>query len=103
MADRRRSPCGGSRLTKAREARRGGMTTLGAERRRKTAVRGSVLMLALVAFLLPLAWTILASLGVLPDNNTHPPSWRGPITFDPFSVVGGAAAVFWAGLATSTV
>src|SRR2546426_390228 len=103
MADRRRSPRGGSCLPKNREARRGGMTTLGAERRRKTAVRGSVLVLALVFFLLPLAWTILASLGVLPDNNTHPPSWRGPITFDHFSEVGVAEPGFWEELATSTV
>ncbi len=71
------------------------MTTLGAERGRKSAVRGSVLVLALVAFLLPLAWTLLASLGVIPDNNTRPPSWKGPITFDHFSEVGVAEPGFW--------
>ncbi|HYS98522.1 MAG TPA: hypothetical protein VEM94_08995, partial [Candidatus Dormibacteraeota bacterium] len=70
------------------------MTTLSGERRLKTAVRGSVLLLALVAFLLPLAWTLLASLGVVPDNNTRPPSWTGSITFDHFSEVGVAEPGF---------
>jgi len=79
------------------------MTTLSGERRLKTAVRGSVLLLALVAFLLPLAWTLLASLGVVPDNNTRPPSWTGSITFDHFSEVGVAEPGFWEELATSTV
>ncbi len=79
------------------------MTTLSGERRRKTAVRGSVLLLALAAFLLPLAWTLLASLGVVPDNNKRPPSWTGSITFDHFSEVGVAEPGFWEELATSTV
>lgn len=58
---------------------------------------------AFFAFLLPLMWTLLASLGVLPDNTTHPPSWRGHPTLDHFADVGVAEPAFWQELATSTL
>ncbi len=74
------------------------MTTLRTDRR-----RSAVLFLAGAGFLLPLVWTALASVGVLPDNSTHPPSWSGPLTFEHFSDVGVAEPGFWEELVTSTV
>jgi multiple sugar transport system permease protein len=61
-----------------------------------------LLLTALVAFLLPLAWTALASFGLLPDNSTRPPSWTGSLTLQHFSEVGIAEPTFWQELATST-
>lgn len=78
------------------------MTSLRARRRRDAVIRILLLTTALVAFLLPLAWTVLASFGSLPDNSTRPPSWRGPITFDHFREIGVAEPSFWQELATST-
>jgi ABC-type glycerol-3-phosphate transport system permease component len=65
---------------------------------------GRIILLAgtLVLFLLPLAWTALASFGLLPDNSTRPPSWTGPVTLDHFDEIGVAEPTFWQELATST-
>ena len=78
------------------------MRSLRARRRRDAVIRILLLTAALVAFLLPLTWTVLASFGSLPDNSTRPPSWKGPITFDHFREVGIAEPSFWQELATST-
>ncbi len=78
------------------------MRSLRARRRRDAVIRILLLTVALVAFLLPLTWTVLASFGLLPDNSTRPPSWKGPITFDHFREVGIAEPSFWQELATST-
>jgi ABC-type glycerol-3-phosphate transport system permease component len=61
-----------------------------------------LLLAALAAFLLPLVWTALASIGVLPDNGTTPPSWKGALTLGHFSEIGIAEPTFWRELATST-
>ncbi len=55
------------------------------------------------AFLLPLAWTGLAAVGVLPDDSTRPPSWTGPPTLDHIAEIGVAEPTFWQELATSTL
>src|SRR5258708_18068451 len=55
------------------------------------------------AFLLPLAWTGLAAVGVLPDDSMRPPSWTGPPTLDHLANIGIAEPTFWQELATSTV
>jgi multiple sugar transport system permease protein len=64
-----------------------------------------VLTLAVLVGVLcaPLAWTLLASFGVTPDNNARPPSWIGPPTLGHFAEVGVAEPTFWQELATSTV
>jgi multiple sugar transport system permease protein len=62
----------------------------------------TLLLATLGAFLLPLAWTALASFGLLPDNTTRPPSWTGPLTLDHFAEIGVAEPTFWQELATST-
>jgi len=51
-----------------------------------------LLLTALAAFLLPLAWTVLAALGML----------NGPPTLSHFSDLGVAEPAFWQELATST-
>lgn len=61
-----------------------------------------LLAAALVVFLLPLAWTALASLGLQANNNTRPPSFAGSLTLDYLSEVGTAEPTFWRELATST-
>ena len=57
----------------------------------------------LAVFLLPLAWTLLAAFGILPDNSTRPPSWSGPFTLDHIAEVSVAETAFWQELATSTL
>lgn len=78
------------------------MTGLRARRQRDRLARAVLLTAALIAFLLPLAWTILAALGLQANNNTRPPSFAGPVTLDNFSEVGIAEPSFWQELATST-
>ena len=71
--------------------------------RRRDATRVLLLAAMLVVFLAPLAWTALASIGLLPDNSTRPPSWTGPATLEHFSEIGIAEPTFWQELATSTI
>jgi multiple sugar transport system permease protein len=73
-----------------------------AQRQRDAAGRVILLLATLVAFLLPLVWTALASLGLLPNNSTRPPSWTGPPALDHFWELGIAEPTFWQELATST-
>jgi multiple sugar transport system permease protein len=68
-------------------------------------MKGRLLLLAVavVVLLVPLVWTLLASLGLVPDNSTQPPSWSGPASLDHFAEVGIAEPSFWEELGTSTV
>jgi len=61
-----------------------------------------LLLAALGAFLVPLVWTVLAAFGILPDNSTTPPSWKGSLTLGHFAEIGVAEPTFWQELATST-
>jgi ABC-type glycerol-3-phosphate transport system permease component len=79
------------------------MSTFHGRRRRHATVRVLLLVAAIAVFLMPLAWTVLASFGLLPDNSTRPPSWAGSITLDHFREIGIAEPTFWQELATSTV
>jgi len=65
-------------------------------------LRAALVTATLIAFLLPLVWTAVASLGLLPDNSSRPPSWRGSATLDHFAEIGIAEPAFWQELATST-
>jgi len=65
--------------------------------------RAGVLSVALAVFLVPLAWTVVAAFGVVPDNSTRPPSWSGSFSLEHFADVGVAEPAFWEELATSTV
>lgn len=50
--------------------------------RRRTSSRLRVVLLALAlgGFLLPLGWTVLASLGIQPNDTAVPPRWEGTLT-----------------------
>jgi multiple sugar transport system permease protein len=65
--------------------------------------RRVLLALALLVLLLPLAWTLLAALGLEANDNTRPPTWNGALTFDHVLEVGTAEPAFWEELVTSTV
>jgi len=78
------------------------MSSSRARSRRDAVLRILLLFGALVAFLLPLVWTVLASFGLLPDNATRPPSLKGPITLDHFREIGISEPYFWQELITST-
>jgi len=65
-------------------------------------VRAAVLGLALLACLLPLAWTALASFRVVPDNNQTPPSWTPPMLDNYTGEIGVAEPTFAQELLTST-
>ena len=62
-----------------------------------------LLTLAVFVLLFPLAWTALASLGIVPDNSSRPPSWTGSLSLEHFIDVGVAEPAFWEELTTSTV
>ncbi len=72
------------------------------QRRREFRLRKAALAAVLVIFLLPLAWTVLAAIGFLPNNSRRPPTWTLHLTLDHFAEVGIAAPSFWIELATST-
>jgi raffinose/stachyose/melibiose transport system permease protein len=65
--------------------------------------RGAFLGAALLVFLLPLAWTVLASLGIVPDNGARPPSFAGSLTLENYAEVGVAEPTFWQEVGTSTI
>jgi ABC-type glycerol-3-phosphate transport system permease component len=67
---------------------------------RRDAVQRLILAVALVAFLFPLGWTALASLGVQPLG-TYPPQLVWPPSTDQFIEVGVAEPHFWQELVTS--
>ncbi len=73
-----------------------------AQQRRHHRLRMVILAIALIAFGLPLVWTMLASFGLLPDSTTFPPSWIPAFSLDHFAEVGVAEPTFWQELATST-
>jgi multiple sugar transport system permease protein len=72
-----------------------------AQRRRADLVQRLVLAGVLVVFLVPIAWTVLASFGVVP-RGTAPPSLDWSPTLDHYAEVGVAEPQFWQELATST-
>jgi ABC-type glycerol-3-phosphate transport system permease component len=65
-------------------------------------LRAVLLSLALVVFLLPLAWTALAAIGIVPNNSARPPHWTGAPTLDSFLQVGIAEPSFSQEVLTST-
>ena len=80
------------------------MTSSGwaAQRRRTDLMQGLVVAVALIAFLLPLGWTALASFGIVP-RGTYPASLVWAPTLDHYADLGIAEPQFWQELATSTI
>jgi ABC-type glycerol-3-phosphate transport system permease component len=74
----------------------------GAQRRRREFVEDLALVVALIVFLVPLGWTVLASVGIVP-RGTAPPSLDWSPTLDHYAEVGVAETQFWQELATSTI
>jgi ABC-type glycerol-3-phosphate transport system permease component len=73
-----------------------------AQRRRSDLARGVMLAVALLVFLVPLGWTLLASFGIVP-RGTAPPTLDWAPTLDHYAEIGVAEPTFWQELATSTV
>jgi ABC-type glycerol-3-phosphate transport system permease component len=64
--------------------------------------RLGLVAVVVVVLLAPLAWTLLASFGLVPDNSARPPSWSGSFSLDHFGEVGVSEPTFWEELGTST-
>jgi ABC-type glycerol-3-phosphate transport system permease component len=52
--------------------------SLRARNRARQGVRGAVLGLALLLFMLPILWAVFASFRIVPDNFQTPPAWTPP-------------------------
>jgi len=72
-----------------------------AGRRRRAAGRGVLLSLLVLAMIVPLVWTALASLEIKPDITTWPPGWTFPPSTDSYRDVMTAVPGFPRVLATS--
>lgn len=69
---------------------RGRPTSWRVQRRRQDRVRGACLTIVVLACLLPLVWTLLASLGITPDTTTRPPTFHLPPTLAAYRELGVA-------------
>src|SRR5437899_1375706 len=74
-----------------------------AQQQRRAWLRALFLCAVLLAFALPLIWTLLASLDVTPDNATTPATWQGPLTLANYAEIGIAEPAFAQELLTSTL
>lgn len=70
-------------------------------RRRAARIRALLLAMTTLVLLLPLVWTLFASFGLIPNDNSTPPTWGGPATLDHYADIGIAEPAFWQELATS--
>jgi ABC-type glycerol-3-phosphate transport system permease component len=86
-----------------RQPVRGPQRALGiaGERRAARLLRAAVLGGAVLACLLPLAWTALASFRVVPDNTQSPPKWTPPLLDSYTGEIGIAEPAFVQELSTS--
>ena len=62
---------------------------------RARAMRGFALIVAILISVGPIVWTILAAVGIQPDNATSPPTWTIDPTVDHLAGVGVAEPAFW--------
>lgn len=70
--------------------------------RMRVSARPLLLAALLVVALLPIVWTVLASLGIVPDNSASPPAWRGVPSLSEYTdTIGIAEPRFANDLATS--
>ncbi len=63
--------------------------------------RWLIVAAALIISILPIAWTLLASLNVTPNNYSTPPNWSWPPSFDSYIEIGTAEPNFWREMLTS--
>ena len=71
--------------------------------RRTLTLESLALAVAVIVVFLPLAWTLLAALGVTPVNGTRPPSWVGRPSLASFVDLGADQPAFWQAVLTSIV
>ncbi|HVO39034.1 MAG TPA: carbohydrate ABC transporter permease [Spirochaetia bacterium] len=69
--------------------------------RRRGRARAVILAAVVFASVLPLAWTIFASVGIHPNNTSTPPTWTLAPTLDAYREVGTAERGFWDEMAAS--
>jgi ABC-type glycerol-3-phosphate transport system permease component len=72
------------------------------EKTRQKRRRAILITVALAAFCLPIAWTLLASFGIRPDASSYPPKWTFPPFLDEYKEVGIAEKGFWNEILAST-
>lgn len=68
-----------------------------------TPLRLGLIALSLTLSLLPIVWTLLASVELLPDNSVSPPHWSVPASLERYLEVGVAEHRFGLELFTGTV
>jgi multiple sugar transport system permease protein len=73
-----------------------------AQRRLRNALWALSLSLTVLAFILPVVWTILASFDVKPENVVSPPTWEFVLTLDNYQEIGVTEPGFAQELMTST-
>jgi multiple sugar transport system permease protein len=71
------------------------------KRRSKLSWENAFLVLLLLFCIVPLAWVLLASLGIRPDNNVFPPTWTTAPTFANYVEVGVTDPSFVPSVVTS--
>src|SRR5207245_10094932 len=72
-----------------------------ARRRRQAVGRATLLSLLLLVLIVPLVWTVLASLDIKPDITAWPPGWTFPPSTDSYRQAMTAGPGFPRGLAAS--
>ncbi len=70
---------------------------------RQAWARGFLVGFVLLLSLLPIIWTLLASLELLPDNSASPPIWSFPASLERYLEIGVAESRFGLELLTGTV
>jgi ABC-type glycerol-3-phosphate transport system permease component len=73
-----------------------------AQRRWQRLARIGLLGVAALVFILPLAWTVLASFNIQPNDSASPPTWNWQPTVENYAEVGVAEPGFAWTLTTST-
>ena len=72
-----------------------------AQQRRQAAIRRVLCSSALLVFLLPAVWTLLASFGITPNNVVSPPTWTGQPSLSYYAEIGVADPGFLGKVLTS--
>jgi multiple sugar transport system permease protein len=72
-----------------------------AQRQRGKWARVLLLAVALVVFLMPLAWSLLASINILPDDSSTPPTWTWHPSLENYVDIGVTTPAFAEALAQS--
>jgi ABC-type glycerol-3-phosphate transport system permease component len=72
-----------------------------AQQRRQASIRSWLRGIALLVFLLPVIWTLLASVGITPNNVVSPPTWTGQPSLGSYAEIGVADPGFLGKVFTS--